>query len=231
MKVYQRHIGDFAAAFKKLSTSRPKQAFATPAQAIEERMKQGIQADISTRGAWYNASFSKVGGRILGTRGEFNPLIDYAKQATEAMRTEEFYLEGVLIDRKPASQVLTEIAEEDAGKPIHKRRVADFGQTETHIVPTDCFADDNIITFLAESGARANKYGLWLRDKAGIQESKVYMQNLVGKNKTRGFWLDRLGDGDWSVLVCSDRNLCDGDGSLFGVYESAKGTQKISGQK
>ncbi len=224
METYQRHRGNFAVALGKLARAKPKQTFALPSQAMQERMRQGVKANISIEGASYNSSFNEVQGRILGTKGEFNPLIEYAKQAVKAMRTGEFYLERVLINRTPASEVLVEIAEQDAKKPIYKKRVADFGQAKTHNVPTDCFGDDDVIAFLAESKARANKYGLWLRNKAGIPESKVYMQDLVGKDKSRGFWLCWLGVGRSGFN--GDRDLSD-VGSLFGVYESAEGTALV----
>ena len=230
MEIYKRHMGNFAVALGKLARAKTKQAFATPAQGMQERMRQGIEADISTEGAWYNASFNEVGGRILGTRAEFNPLIDCAEQAVESTRIGEFYLEGVLINGNPASEVLAEAAERDAQKPIHKRRVADFGQMKTHDVPADCFGDDDTIVFLAESKAGANKYGSWLRKNAGVKESRVRMQDIDGKDKSRGFWLGRLADDGRSDFYCDDRFLGNGGGSLFGVYESAEGTQKISGQ-
>ncbi len=229
METYQRHRGNFASALRKLARAKPKQAFALPSQAMQERMRQGVKADISTVGAWYNSSFNEVGGRIFGTKKEFNPLIDYAKQAVESMKIGEFYLDGVLINEKPASEVLVEIAEQDAKKQIYKKRVADFGQAKTHNVPTDCFGDDDVIAFLAESKSRANKYGLWLRNKAGIPESTVHMQDIIGKDKSRGFWLDGLVVGR-SDFNCSNRYLNYDYGSLFGVYESAEGTQKILGQ-
>ena len=99
-------------------------------------------------------------------------------------------------------------------------------QTKTHGVPTDCFADDDAIVFLTEDKKRANKYGLWLRNKAGIAESKVYMQDLIGKDKSRGFWLNRLGYVSLSDFYCNDRYLYYVGGSLFGVYESAEGTSR-----
>lgn len=229
MKNYQRHRGNFAVALEELANAKPKQHFATPAEAMDERMKKGVDSDIFKEGAWYNASFNEVNGRILGTRREFNPLNDYAKKAVESMRTGEFYLsDDILINNRPASKVLTEIAEQDSKKPVHKRRVIDLGQTITHDVPTDCFGDDETIVFLAEGKERAKKYGLFLKNKAGILQSKVYMQDIIKKDKSRGFWLYRLDDYNVSDFSCSDWGLSGDGGSLFGVYEGAEGTQKIS---
>jgi hypothetical protein len=237
MKMFQRHRGNFAVALGKLAGAEPKQILATPAQAMDERRKYGADwgnADICVEGAWYNASFNEVGGRILGTRGEFNPLIDNAEQAVKAMRTGEFYLEGVLLNDillngRPASEVLAEIAEQDAKKPVYKRRVVDLAQTQTHQVQTDSLGDDDAIVFLAESKTRANKYGLFLRNEARIKEVTVYMQPIIGKDKSRGCWFGRLDGGYRSEFGGNRRNLGNGDGSVFGVYEGAEGaSQKIS---
>lgn len=46
MKNYQRYKGNFAVCLKKLAKSRPKQRFATPAEGMDERMRQGADADI-----------------------------------------------------------------------------------------------------------------------------------------------------------------------------------------
>jgi len=229
MKIFQRYRGNFATALQKLA--KAKQTFATPAQAMDERKKYGSNwsdASICTEGAWYNASFNEVGSRILATRGEFNPLIDNSEQAVKSMRTGEFYLEDVLLNGKPASQVLAEIAEQDAKKPVYRRRVADLGQIKSHDVPTDCFADDDTIVFLAESKKRASDYGLFLRNSAEIPHSRVYMQDIIGKDKSRGFWLSGLGVGGGSDFIGygSCRGVGDDDGSLFGVYGGAEGASK-----
>jgi len=230
---YKRHRGNFAVALKKVADAKQKQTFATPAQAMDERIRQGVNADICTEGAWYNASFSEVNKRILATRGQFNPLIDYAKQVVKAMKTGEFYLtDKILLENEPAVKVLERIAEQDAKKPVYKQRVVDLGKIKTHNVSTDCFADDKTIVFLAENKTRANDYGLFLRNKEGIKQTKVYMQDIIGKNKLRGFWLYGLGVGwlyglgvgNLSEFGCDGRGLCGVSGSLFGGYESAEGT-------
>ena len=229
MKNFKRYRGNFEEALRELANAKPKQRFATPAEAMDERIRQGENADICTSNAWYNASFSEVDGRILGTRGQFNPLVNYAQKAVDSMKNGEFYLnDDILLNGKPAVKVLAEIAAKDSKKPVHKRRVIDLGKAKTHEVPTDSFADDDTIVFLAEGKERANKYGLFLRkSKYNIQNSNVFMQDLSGKNKTRGFWFSRLVGVGGSEFDCYDRNLDSGGGSLFGVsYESAKGTSK-----
>ncbi len=230
MKNYQRHEGNFAEALRKLASAEPKQRFATPAEGMDERMRQVYRADICANGAWYNASFSEVNEKILATRGQFNPLVNYPQKAVNFMRSGEFYLtDDILLNGKPAVKVLAEIAEKDSKKPVHKKRVIDLGKIKTHDVPTDSFADDDIIVFLAEGKERAEKYGLFLKNsKYNIQSSKVYMQDLIGKNKTRGFWLCWLDDDYRSEFDCNGRNLSYDDGSLFGVCESAEGTRKKS---
>ena len=238
MKTYERQYGDYATALGKVAIA--KQIFATPKEGMTDRMKQGVNSDACKRWAWFDASFNEVDGRILATRDKFNPLsardesgkLLYAQRATDATRTGEFYLTNdVLFGNEPAKVVLLRIAEQDKKKPIDKRIVLDLGQTKTHDVPTDCYADDDTIVFLAEGYKRAGKYGLFVRNAFGensIQSSRVYMQDLTGKDKVRGFALDRFDADDRSGFDCG-RGLYVGSGSVFGGYErSAEGaTQKI----
>ena len=225
MKAFQRHKGNFAVALQKVRAA--SQSLATPAQAIDERMKQGVKADISKNGAWYAASFNEVNGTILATLLNYNPLVAYSEQATESHRKGEFYLtDEVLLNGEPATAVLERIAEQDARKSIGRKRVIDLGNQVTHDVSTDSLADDDTIAFVAQGKQRADKYGRWLRNKVGIKSLKVYMQNLTGKNKSRGFWLGGFGGGGNSDFNCNAGGLYYGSCSLFGVYESAEGTSR-----
>jgi hypothetical protein len=237
MEEYQRQTGNFAVALGKVALAH--QTFATPKEGIIDRMKKGVNSDACKRWAWFNASFNEVNGDILATRVKFNPLsvfdkqtqtFSYAQKAVDAMRTGEFYLtDNILLGNKPAAEVLLEIAEQDSKRPIHKKRVINLGKKKTHDVSTDCFADDDTIVFLAEGYERARNYGLFIRNAFGensIPISKVYMQDLIGKNKSRGFALSRVDTGSRSYFNCYNRDLYYDNGSLFGGYESAKGTQK-----
>lgn len=236
---YQRQNGNFAVALEKVAEAR--QTFATPKEGVVDRMRQGVNSDACKRWAWFNASFNEVEGNILATRAEFNPLsvfdkqtqtFLYAQKAVDAMRTGEFYLtDDVLLGNEPATKVLLRVAEQDAKKPIHLKRVINLGKAKTHNVPTDCFADDNAIAFLSEGETRARKYGLFVRNAFGynsIPTSTVYMQDLVGKDKSRGFALGGVVTDSRSNFYCNDGVLYGDGGSLFGGYESAEGAAKNS---
>jgi hypothetical protein len=241
MRHYQRYYGDFANALKQVAAAR--KTFATPKEGMIDRMKQGANSGACKRWAWFNASFNEVDGKILATRAEFNPLslVDemgnyiYAQRAVDAQRTVEFYLtDDMMLENEPITDVLNRIAERDAIKPVNKRRVLDLGQTKTHNVPTDCYADDDTIVFLAEGKKRAEKYGLFIRNAFGknsIPESIVYMQDLIGKNKSRGFALSSVDAGSGSGFGCGDWDLYDDGGSVFGGYEIAEGGAKNLGAK
>jgi len=239
MKNYKRQNGNFADALRKVAAA--KQTFATPKEGIIDRMNQGVSSKVCKRWAWFNASFNEVNGEILATNSQFNPLsvfdettgkFIYAQKVTEAMRTGEFYLTpDILLGNESASKVLLRVAERDEKKPINLKRVINLGKLKTHNVPTDCYADVDTIVFLLGGHNRARKYGLFVRNAFGensIPESKVYMQDLIGKDKSRGFALGRVSTDGRSDFCCDSRNLCVGDGSGFGGYESAEGAQKNS---
>ncbi len=237
MKNYQRQTGNFADALKKVADAR--QTFATAKEGIVDRMNQGVDSDACKRWAWFNASFNEVDGEILATNSQFNPLsifdektreFVYAQRAIDALRKREFYLtDDILLGNEPATEVLLRIVEQDKKKPIHLKRVLNLGKTKTHIVPTDCYADDNTIVFLSGGHNRARKYGLFVRNAFGensILKSTVYMQNLIGKDKSRGFALLRVGTDNRSNFDCDGRGLYYATGSVFWGYECVEGARK-----
>lgn len=212
--------------------NQANQKIATAKQGMSDRITKGKGSEYFQKGCWYPENFNVVNKRILVALGDYNPLIPHAKQAVLAHKdNKEFYLtDDVLLNKKPASQVLEEIAEQDKPKPIHEKRVFDIGKLQTHDIQTDSFADDNVIVFLARGEKPAQKYGNFLDKKLGIKKITFYLPSISEKDYARGFWLCRLGgdgrsdfDGYWGLNV-------DG-GSLFGVCESAEGTsQKTSGR-
>ena len=174
-------------------------------------------------GAWVAENSNVVDGRFLLARAKFNPLIKYAGQVVEAQVREEFYLNSEIVDTsgKPYKQLLNEIAEVDAKKPSDKKRVADLGKVVTHDVPTDCFADDKTIVFLAGGENLANQYGLFLRnqlpEELKIQSVKVYHPSLSNKDFARGVWLYGLDGRSRSDFECDGGDLYNVGGSVFGV--------------
>lgn len=200
-------------------------------EVIEDRLERGVNdKEHFERGTWLAEDSNIVDGRILLARGEFNSLIPYAEQVVKAQRTGEFYLTDEIVrGKRPFTQVLKQIAEKDARKPLEKRRVLDIEQAKTHQVPTDNFADDPVIRWKAESPKLANRYGLFLRNKLPenlrLLEVTVYLPGIIGKDYARGHWLGRLGRGGGSFFGCDYWDLGDDGGSVFwGSVKSAEGT-------
>ncbi|MDD5132952.1 MAG: hypothetical protein PHD81_03545 [Candidatus Nanoarchaeia archaeon] len=225
----QRYTGNFASCLNQINATEQK--IATAKQGMQDRILKGKNSDYFQMGCWHPEAFPVINERILAIKGEYNPLIaiEYAKQATEAHRAnKEFYLtEKVLLNGKPAVQVLNEIAEADYKKPISKKRVFDMGKVGTHQVSTTDFADDKGIVFLAQGEKLAKNYGKFLKDKVGISEVTFYLPNLTKEDYLRGFWLCGLGSDDGSDFGGCGGGLDYDGGSLFGVFNDAESTQKI----
>ncbi len=144
------------------------------------------------------------------------------------MDREDFYLrDNIRFNDLPYAEVLEKIADEDKKLQIEKRRVIDLEEIRTHSVPTDCFADDDTIVFLAEGKENANRYGLFLRNKipkeARVNEVTVYHQKLIECDKSRGLSLRSLVNPIrvFPNFICCERLLwC--SSSLLGVCEINK---------
>jgi len=227
----QRYNGNFSKCLAEVV--RAKQKIATAKQGMQYRIEQGVNSDAYKNGFWCPENFNVVDGRILAALGDYNPLIPYAEEAVKAhWNNREFYLnDAVLLNGKPAAEVLKEIAEQDSEKPVYKKRVLDLGQTQTHDVSTDSFADDKGIVFLARGKTFADKYGLFLKNKARTPKITFYLPSVSQENYSRGLWICRLGLGCRSDFDGYYRSLDIDNGSLFGVSceRSAEGaSQKIS---
>ena len=225
----ERQTGNFAVAYEKASSEGKP---ATARDLLKERIKQGIDSDVCYPGAWTTESFSCIQGNIYGALAEFNPLIPYAQTAVDAHKNNrEFYLTpDILLNGRAATEVILEIAEQDTARPTYKKRVINLGKTKTHNVPTDSFADDNGIVFLARSKKLAKESGLFLKNKTGIREVTFYLLPIQSKDYARSFWLDCIGHGGRSNFYCDYWDLYYDLGSLFRVRgkKSAEGAQKIS---
>jgi len=223
--------GNWAYCLSQLS----KRKLATASDVMQDRIKD--YRNHTENGTWIAENSNVIDGRILLARAKFNPLIKYANQAVKAQIQGEFYLTPEIVDasEKPYTQLLNEIAEADADKPFGKKRVADLGEVVTHDVPTDSFADDDTITFLARGEKLANQYGLFLRNKLPeelrLQSVRVHHASFPGKNYAREVWLCALGPNSVSYFNC-DYVLYDGGGSAFGVPLTREGgSPKISKPK
>lgn len=230
VKLERTDLGNFVKCLAQISAREGK--IATAEQAMQERIRQGAGADICTRGFWLPENWNSIQGDILVGLQNYNPIISYARRAVNAHKKgEEFYLSNkVLLGGKPATQVLREIAEADAKKPVYKRRVLISKNKEQKTdVPTKRLGEEEEIIFLARGEKLAKDYGEFLYD-FGIEKTLIYRPSLLeGKDLARGFWLFGLVADDRSVFVGNHRYLGYEVGSLLGVYEkSAEGTsQKI----
>ena len=125
----------------------------------------------------------------------------------------------VKLQGEPASQLLLKIADQDAEKPVWEKRVIDLGQDRVHEVPTDCFGDENAIVFPARGKKLANDFGIFLRNKAGIQITEVVFP-LIGEigeeDCAAGFWFYRVGWFLRSGFIGDYKCLHSTDGRLYG---------------
>ena len=221
----QRYNGNFAQCLAQIM--KAGQTPATAKQVMRDRIKQGVKSDSYSKGTWIPENFNVVDGRILAARPEYNPLLKYAEQAVNCHRNnKEFYLtNNILLNENPASLILSEIAEQDAKKAVKNKRVYDMGKSKTHDVPTDSLADDKGIVFLAQGEKLAKEYGLFLKNEAGLPNVTFYLPLLSNKDYSRGLWLYSVA-GDGSNFDGYNRSLNSDYGFLFGVRNSAEGTQK-----
>jgi hypothetical protein len=227
-KLERNDYGDFAKCLTQLSSRG--QRVATAKQAMRERIKQGASADICTSGFWLPENWNSVQGDMLVALQEYNPIIPYAQEAVNAHESgNDFYLTNkVLLQGKPALQVLRETAEEDASKPVYGRRVL-ISKDKNPItdVPTKSLGEQEEIIFLARGEKLAGQYGEFLHE-SGIKETSIYRPPIIaGKDLARGFWFCRL-DGDdrsdfYGYSGCINGY---GSGSLLGVSKSAEGTPR-----
>jgi hypothetical protein len=216
-----------------------KDKLADTSQGMKDRTRRGTEDQEHFKsGAWFAENFNCVDERILAARGEFSPIIRYAEKAVQAHKAgQEFYLTSQIVDAsgKPYSELLNKIAEADAKKLMGKKRVADLGKAVTHNVPTDSFADDPAIVFLARGEKPANRHGLFLKNELHLPEVTVYHMPLIAQDYARGFWLYRLDESGGSDFDCYNRSLSSDDSSVFrvrrDVVTAESGSQKFSEQK
>lgn len=226
-----KHTGNWA---KCLAEMEGKERPATAKQGFQERIRQGIDADIS-KGSWFPENVNYVQGKVLWALSKYNPQIPYAEQAVQANRNGKYFqlTPEIKMQGKPASLLLLEIAEEDAVKPVHKRRVLDSKHKQTFSVPADKLGEVEEAVFLARGEKLAQRYGQWIYDELKLLDITnptitFYLASQKDIDFSAGFWLCSVGRGYRSNFDGDNRYLYYDDGRLFGVEKSAKGTsQKI----
>ena len=139
--------------------------------------------------------------QIYFARAAFNPLILYAGKAVKANGSGIFpYGKDLHLTRevvffepferkKRVSLRLVEIAEQDKDEELSERRVYLSKRDQIYDVSSDCFADDEIITWLARDRILAQEYGTMLRTHYGINSVKVFLPSPHLGNIARGIFL------------------------------------------
>lgn len=184
------------------------------------------------KGTWLAENTNVVNEQILMARGQFNPLIQYAEQATQAHASgNEFFLtKNILLKGKLATKVLTEIAKADKGKLLQKRRVFTPSQNTTYDVSWDRFGDDDTIVWHAQNQKLAKEYGKFINDNFNISSVKVYLPVTNLGDIARGNWLFGLGRGDRPDFNCDSRILDDDYGSVFRIVLATRIIIKKNGR-
>ncbi len=231
MKLQRIKSGNWAYCLSQLG----KKTLAEGREVMLDRIQKGNDSNEHiNKGAWLAENTNLVNGKILMARKDYNPLIAYAEQAVAAHRNgKEFFLDdAVLLQKRPAIQVLFEVAKTDKDKLLHKRRVFTPSQKKIYYVAWDEFADDDVVVWHAQGKKLAKEYGRFIHNDFGIDNVTIYLPVTNLGNIARGNWLCRLGRNGRSNFYCGDEFLYGGGGSVFRVDSSAEDTpQKISREK
>src|SRR3989344_6089373 len=137
----ERQAGNFAVAYKNAnSEGKPARA----RDLLKERIKQGIDSDVCYPGAWTTESFSCIQGNIYGCLAEFNPLIPYAQTAVDVHKNNgEFYLTpDVLLNARPATAVILEIAKQDNSRGFWLSSIGHGGRSVFSCGIRGLYSDD-----------------------------------------------------------------------------------------
>ncbi|HUS48803.1 MAG TPA: hypothetical protein VMZ91_01450 [Candidatus Paceibacterota bacterium] len=228
-----KHKGNWAKCLAEIE--RDKEKLVTARQGMQERIRQGTNADIS-KGSWFPENVNYVQGKVLWALGKYNPQIPYAKQAVDANRMKCNYFQltpEVTLQGKPASQLLLEIAEEDAVKPVHKRRVLDLKHKEALTIPADRLGEVEEAVFLARGEKLAKDYGQWVHDVLKSSDEKnpqitFYLASPQDYDFSAGFWMHGANRSFRSIFDGGSKSLDDNYGCLSGVKKTGEASsQKI----
>src|SRR3989338_3508194 len=182
------------------------------------RREQGKGAYVSKNGNWTSADFLILPGK--NSRLTRSSVISaFAKQATEASRTGEFYLDTSEL-KEAYEKALEDSVEIDATR-INTHRF-NKSKIATYAFGTTC--GENI----EQDKEDARLYGEFLSDI--ISEMPIILPNSESKPFARKVWFRWLGVS-WSALGGDHGDLYGDDSRVRGVCEkSAEGTlQKNSG--
>jgi len=182
------------------------------------RREQGKGAYVSKNGNWTSADFLILPGK--NSRLTRSSVISaFAKQATEASRTGEFYLD--------TSEL----------KEAYEKALEDSVEIDTRGINTKKFHKSNITiyAFGTTSGTDVERdkddarfYGKFLLN-AGINEMPIILPDSQAKPFARKVWFRRLDDDFRSALDGDNWDLYYGYYWVRGVRENAEGVAKNFG--
>ena len=215
-----------------------KQRTATAREGMIDRIKQGPKSYYKNQGCWHPEGTVRMDGFYYWCLQRFAPTTHYPQETLNANRNGNYLslTKEIKLGRKPASQLIKEIAEIDRELPDYKKRILIPKNKQTFSVASDSLGDVDIAVFLARSQRLAEKYGNFLKKECRIDDVTFCQIPRNYDNVAAGFWLHWLVRGFGSSFFGNDRNFNYTNGFLFGVAKrealskgkmSVKPTQKI----
>ena len=193
-----RYHGNFVNCKKRIESAN--QRVATAQEGMFDRIKQGASSSYKNSGCWHPEGTARINGINYWCLAEYSPTTKYAKETLEANKRNEYLslTDKIKLGRKPASQLIREIAEADAKLFDYEKRILIPKKQETFSVDSETLGDVDIAVFLARSPKLAERYGEFLK-KCGINSVSFYQIENNYDNVASGFWLHGLG-GDCGVF-------------------------------
>jgi len=215
----------------KTAIERAGQEIATARQGMQDRIRQGPNSSYRTKGCWHSEGTARIDGTNYWCLEEFAPTTHHPQETLEANARGKYLslTDEIKLGEKPASQLIKEIAEQDAELPVHKRRVLIPEKQDSFSVLSEDLADVDITKFLARDQRTAKAYGEFLEDRCKIPVVWFYQIGNDFDNVGAGFWLRGLGLGNGSCFDGNIGGFYDDIGSLFGVAKrEALSREKVS---
>lgn len=151
------------------------------------RIQTGTESSLSRNGSYVKEGLVYVPDKTLFVRNSPFLVQTIARDAVQVHRNvNEFFVNNNFI------QKYQEQAETDKKKEPEKRRVLELARRGTYKIPTNRFKDEELTLWLF--GKKAQKYGDFLKQKAGINEIPVYLSSNSSQNSANQLWLGCLDD-------------------------------------
>jgi len=192
------YYSSFPKCLEKIA--KHNQKIGTTKDLMEKRMEEGLKSRVCYSSFWLPENYNIIDGKLFLSLQEYNPLILYSKEAlNNSLRNifDPFILnESIQLNGKSASQIIPEIAEEDASKRLYERRVLLCEEPETpRFISSKSLGENEEIIFLARGEKLAKEYGEFLFN-CGIKQTAIYKPlQLINENFTKGFILNGLVGG------------------------------------